>query len=153
MASSKSFIKSSIKQISSKRGSKKDNSTPILIILGILLFIIIVGTIIYGSNKNREKFTDIPNKLVYLYMKKCGYCKDFNIVWDDITNEIKKKPETYKIVMEKYDLNDNDKGSQISKDNKIDYAPALILITPSKKYLYEGERKKDKIISWLSTKI
>ena len=39
------------------------------------------------------------------------------------------------------------------KANKINYAPAIILITPSGNFLYEGERTKLQIFKWVSTKV
>jgi hypothetical protein len=149
-SSSKSFLKSSYKSSSLKRG--KDDSSTIIVTLAVLLFIIIGGVIIYNSYY-KERFTNNanqPNKLVYLYMEKCGFCKEFNEVWKEMLNE--NKPE-YKINMEKYDINDQGKGNEISKANKINYAPAIILITPSGNFLYEGERTKLQIFKWVSTKV
>ena len=143
-SSSKKFTKTS----SSRRGSK-DDSTSIIVTIAVLLFIIIGGTIIYNSY-NREKFTNQPNKLVYLFMEKCGFCKEFNNVWEEMSKEDLDK---YKINMEKYDLNDQGKGKEISNANKINYAPAIVLITPNGHFLYEGERTKIAIFKWISTKV
>lgn len=148
-SSSKSFLKTSHKSISSSRRSKDDSSTTIIVTIAVLLFVIIAGTIIYNSY-NREKFTDYPNKLVYLYMEKCGFCKEFNNVWDEMKKEDLDK---YKINMEKYDLNDKGKGKELSEKNKINYAPAIILITANANFLYEGERTKLEIFKWVSTKV
>ena len=153
MPSSKSFLKTSYKSFlssSSKRG--KDDGTFIIVTIALLLFIIIAGTIIYNSY-NREKFTNYPNKLVYLYMETCGFCKEFNNVWKEIEDENKGSPEKYKITLEKFDLNKDEKGKELSDSNKINYAPAIILITPSGNYIYEGERTKLEIFKWISTKV
>jgi len=155
-SSSKSFLKTSFKPLTSslKRvGTNKQDNTFILVVLGVLLFGIIVGTISYSSFKNSERFTNQTNKLVYLYMNSCGFCKEFNTIWEEISKEIKKEPVKYKINMEKYDLNDGGIGTKLSNENKIDYAPAIILITPNKNYLYEGERTKEAIFKWISTKV
>jgi hypothetical protein len=148
--SSKSLLKTSHKSISSSRRGSNDNSTSILVTIALILFIIIAGTIIYNSYF-REKFTGAqPNKLVYLYMENCGFCKEFNNVWDEMSKEDLTK---YKINMEKYDLNDQAKGKVIADANKINYAPAIILITPNNNFLYEGERTKLEIFKWVSTKV
>lgn len=150
-SSSKSFLKSSFKSISSSKRGKDDSST-IIVTIAVLLFIIIGGVIIYNSYY-REGFTNNvnkPNKLVYLYMEKCGFCHEFNEVWKEMEKENK---DEYKINMEKYDLNDQGKGGELSKANKINYAPAIILITPSGNFLYEGERTKLQIFKWVSTKV
>lgn len=148
-SSSKSFLRTSFKSMTSSKRGKDDSSTSIIVSIAILLFIIIAGTIIYNSY-NREKFTDQPNKLVYLYMESCGFCKDFNKVWEKMQ---KGDLDKYKINMEKYDLNNNEKGKQLSNENKINYAPAIILITPSGNFIYEGERTELAIFNWISTKV
>jgi len=145
--SSKSFLKTSFKS------PKKSDNSSILVVLGIFLFIIIVGVIIFGAYKNREFFTNTPNKLVYLYMNSCGFCKEFTPIWEEMTTEVNKNPTTYKLTMEKYDLNDKGQGTKLSQENNVDYAPAVILITPAKNFLYEGERTKEAIYKWVSSKV
>jgi hypothetical protein len=146
-SSSKSLLKTSYKSMSSSRRGKEDSSTTILVSIALLLFIIIAGTIIYNSY-NRENFTNQPNKLVYLYMETCGFCKEFDKVWEDIEKEDLTK---YKINVNKFDLNKD--GKDIANANSINYAPAIILITPNKHFLYEGERTKLEIFKWVSTKV
>lgn len=133
--------------MSSSRRGKEDSSTTILVSIALLLFIIIAGTIIYNSY-NRENFTNQPNKLVYLYMETCGFCKEFDKVWEDIEKEDLTK---YKINVNKFDLNKD--GKDIANANSINYAPAIILITPNKHFLYEGERTKLEIFKWVLTKV
>lgn len=133
--------------MSSSRRGKEDSSTTILVSIALLLFIIIAGTIIYNSY-NRENFTNQPNKLVYLYMETCGFCKEFDKVWEEIEKEDLTK---YKINVNKFDLNKD--GKDIANANSINYAPAIILITPNKHFLYEGERTKLEIFKWVSTKV
>ena len=147
-SSSKSFLKTSYKSMSSSK--KNGDGTFIIISIALLLFIIIAGTIIYNSY-NREKFT-VDNKLVYLYMERCGHCKDFSPEWDLMVNEVKSNPEKYKISMEKYELNNDDVGKNIASKSQINYAPAIILITPSKNLIYEGERTKEAIFKWVLDK-
>lgn len=133
--------------MSSSRRGKEDSSTTILVSIALLLFIIIAGTIIYNSY-NRENFTNQPNKLVYLYMNTCGFCKEFDKVWEEIEKEDLTK---YKINVNKFDLNND--GKDLANANGINYAPAIVLITPNKHFLYEGERTKLEIFKWVSTKV
>ncbi len=133
---------------SSRRGNKEDSSTTILVSIALLLFIIIAGTIIYNSY-NRENFTNQANKLVYLYMESCGFCKEFDKVWGEIEKD--KDLTKYKINVNKFDLNKD--GKELANANSINYAPAIILITPNKHFLYEGERTKLEIFKWVSTKV
>jgi len=149
-SSSKSFLKTSHKSMSSSRRGSNNDTTSILVTIALILFIIIAGTIIYNSYI-REKFTDPqPNNLVYLYMESCGFCKEFNNVWEEMSKDNLTK---YKINMKKFDLNDQAEGKVLADANKINYAPAIILITPNNNFLYEGERTKLEIFKWVSTKV
>ena len=155
---SKTFYKSSssygIPHHTSTRGyssSKGKTQSTMLVVLGIVLFVIIVGVIMYSSY-NREGFFASPNKLVYLYMKNCSFCKEFDSTWDTIQTEVKSNSTKYNIMMEK--LNLNEEGQQLSSQNGIDYAPAIVLITPVKNYVYDGgDRTKTEILKWVSSKI
>ena len=155
--SSKTFYKSSssygVPHHSSSRGyssSKGKTQSTMLVVLGVLLFVIIVGVIMYSSY-NREGFFASPNKLVYLYMEKCSFCKEFNSTWEMIKTEVNSNSAKYNITMDKLDL--NKEGQQLSSQNGIDYAPAIVLITPVKSYIFEGDRTKTEILKWVSSKI
>jgi len=154
---SKTFYKSSssygVPHHTSTKGystSKGKTQSSMLVILGVILFVIIVGVIMYSSY-NREGFFASPNKLVYLFMENCSFCKEFNSTWDTITKEVNSNSSKYNITMEKLDL--NKEGQKLSNENQIDYAPAIILITPAKNYIFEGDRTKTEILKWVSSKI
>jgi len=74
-----------------RKSSSFDISTRFLVIIGILAFAIIVGTIVGSTYTSNEGFTGtMDNKtLVYLYMENCRFCKDFNNTWGQIENEAK----------------------------------------------------------------
>lgn len=150
-SSSRNFLKTSFKPILSSSKKSRTDNTYIMIIIAVLLFAIIAGVIIFNSSKN-ERFTNAPNKLIYLYMSECGFCKEFTPLWDEMTKVVN-ADATSKITMEKYDLNKEEEGKRLSTQNKIDYAPAILLITPSNNFLYEGERTKEAITKWVSTKV
>jgi hypothetical protein len=155
---SKTFYKSStsygVPHHSSTRGyssSKGKTQSTMLVVLGILLFVIIVGVIMYSSYNREGFFSASPNKLVYLYMENCSFCKEFNSTWETIETEVKSNSAKYNITMDKLDL--NKEGQQLSNQNGIDYAPAIVLITPAKSYIFEGDRTKTEILKWVSSKI
>ncbi len=146
---SKSFLKTSIKSMSSSKKGDSDG-TYIIVSIVLLLFAIIAGTIIYNSY-NKEKFT-VDNILYYLYMENCGHCKDFTPVWDAM-NTTNDANTSSKFLMKKLELNNDEVGKKISTENKIDYAPAIILVTPKKSYIYEGVRTQEAIFRWISDKL
>jgi len=153
MPSSRSISSRSISSSSSSsRGRSNGRSSgQFYVILGLLLFIIIIGSILVSAYvSRRELFTnESKGKLIYLYMTNCGHCKEFSKVWDEITAEISSNKE-YKFTAEKYELDDA-KGKEYATKNKINYAPA-ILFENSKGVvnIYDGndERTKDKILTW-----
>jgi Thioredoxin len=135
-----------------RKSSSFDISTRFLVIIGILAFAIIVGTIVGSTYTSNEGFTGtMDNKtLVYLYMENCRFCKDFNNTWGQIENEAK---QTKKFKTVKYDLNKTEEGKKIATENNISYAPALLLQMNDKTIVYnENTRNKDEIISWVNGK-
>lgn len=150
-SSSKSFLKTSYKPISSSSSRRgKTDDTYIYVIIAVFLFAIITGTIVYSSYRN-EKFTNPESKLVYLYMSGCVHCKDFDNEWVKIEDDNENK-EKYNIKVDKLDL--NEKGKSIAADNKINYAPAIILLkSDGTNIIYEGKRTKDEIYKWIEEAI
>lgn len=136
-----------------RKSSSFDISTRFLVIIGILAFAIIVGTIVGSTYTSNEGFTgtmDNNKTLVYLYMEKCRFCKEFNNTWGQIENEAK---QTNKFKTVKYDLNETEEGKKIATENNISYAPALLLQMNNKTLVYnENTRNKDEIISWVNGK-
>jgi hypothetical protein len=135
-----------------RKSSSFDISTRFLVIIGILAFAIIVGTIVGSTYTSNEGFTGtMDNKtLVYLYMENCRFCKEFNNTWGQIENEAK---QTKKFKTVKYDLNKTEEGKKIATENNISYAPALLLQMNDKTIVYnENTRNKDEIISWVNGK-
>jgi len=156
MPSSRSLSSRSISSSSSRSRSSGRSSGQFYVILGLLLFIIIIGSILVSAYvSRRELFTnasETKGKLIYLYMTKCGHCNEFNKVWDEIKAEID-KDNTYKFTAEKYELDEN-KGKEYAEKHKINYAPA-ILFENSKGVvnIYDGnkERTKADILKWANS--
>ena len=132
-------------------------STRFFVVMGILIFAIIVGTIVRSSYKSNEGFTGTetqiipqPNKtLIYLYMETCGFCNEFNKIWNEIADDAK-ATNTFKTA--KYDLNKTEEGKKLAIENKIDYAPALVLQEGDKTYVYDkNTRDKGLILSWVNS--
>lgn len=136
------------------------SNTRLFIILGIIAFAIIIGTLIGSSF--REKFTDDsgPNRvgLIFLSHPSCGHCIGFQSTWKDMMSNNKN------INFFKYDINDKisdnsnttygDKYSAIL-GQKIDGVPTIILVynenNENKYRLYPStnERSEKEIISWV----
>lgn len=125
----------------------KDNTT-LFILIGILAFAIIVGTVIGSSYNYNEKFTVNNNKLVYLYMTTCGHCKEFNTTWEDISNKVNNDKTKYPFSAIKMDL--AKEGSEYATKYDIQYAPAILFIKEGStvKNEYNGSRTVDKVLDW-----
>lgn len=119
--------------------SKVMNNTRLYVVLGILAFAIIIGTII-GSGY-RERFTN--NKIIaYFYMNGCTHCKNFEPIWDEITNT-----KIEGITFVKYNLDDKyDETTTYSSKYNITSAPTIMNLNTNK--IYEGERTASKVIEW-----
>jgi len=117
---------------------KSSDNTRLFIIIGILAFAIIVGTIVRSSY--RERFTNPSKELIYFYMESCGYCKDFTPIWDQMDNNNK---DTF--TFNKYDLN-KDEGKKLGDKYNITAAPTIMILPDEK--IYDGERNERDIIAW-----
>jgi len=130
---------------SSSTKMQSDN-TQLFIILGILAFAIIIGTIIGSSYKSRELFTN-SKRLVYLYMKNCPHCVAFNDEWASIEDTVSANPAKYDFTVEKYDLS-SDEGKKYATENKIDYAPAILFISLKTTEFDGNSRKAADVLEW-----
>ena len=131
--------------------SSKGGNTKILIILGIFAFAIIIGTLVGKTYLNKENFKN-TNQLIYLYMEKCGHCKNFNTVWEKINTLINNPSNAnkYKFTTNKYDLMNDEQGIKYAKDNNIDYAPAILFISSDNRVTIfdENSRMPEIILDW-----
>ena len=144
---------SRISNVSSVRssGTKSGDNTQLYILLGILAFAIIIGTIVGSSYKSTERFSNAEPKysLIFLSMSGCGHCEDFKPVWKELMQKVK-SDNTYNFTAEPtIDLN-GEEGSAIAKTKNITYAPAILLKENSsnKTIEYKGEREIDSIIEF-----
>jgi thiol-disulfide isomerase/thioredoxin len=119
-----------------RKSSSGVDNTRLFVILGILAFAIIIGTIVGSSYK--EKFTN-KKTLVYIYMDNCPHCKNFEPIWDKIVNKIKEDKTYSNLTTKKLDINNDE-----IKDVK---SAPTIMILPSKK-TYEDARDVNKILDW-----
>lgn len=128
---------------------KSSSNTRLYIILAILAFAIIVGTIAGSSYK--ELFTNPSKEIVYLYMDICSHCKDFTPVWDKMVANNKGR-----FTFNKYDLNKEDKGKELADKYNVTSAPTVMMLPipadvteqQKKKYFYNGDRTEKDIMAW-----
>ena len=132
---------------------KSSSNTRLYIILGILAFAIIVGTI--AASSNIEMFAT-KKEIVYLFSDTCQHCASFEPVWQKMS-----KNKGYRAVFNFKKLNINTKGSGGGADlaNKYGIAsvPTIMKLpipmgttkaNVKKRYVYGGERTEQKIINW-----
>jgi len=129
---------------------KSSSNTRLYIILGILAFAIIIGTI--ASSSTIEMFAT-KKQIVYLYSDKCQHCASFEPVWKNMS---KKKVNTGLFNFTKLHI-DNGSGAELAKKYGITSVPTIMrLPIPMgtkkadiiKKYVYSGDRTEEKIITW-----
>ena len=147
MPRSYSRISSSVRS----SGNNSGDNTQLYVLLGILAFAIIVGTIIGSSYKSTERFTNSNPKysLIFLSMTECGHCEKFKPVWKELIKQVNLN-DTYNFKAEEtIDLN-SDEGSAIANSKNITYAPAILLkeINGSNIIEYNGNREIDSIIEF-----
>ena len=134
---------------SSSKTSGNGSNMRLYVVLGILAFAIIIGTIIGSSYKSNEKFSNPKPAytLVFLYMEGCGHCVDFKKEWEIIVPKVEEN-KTYNFTTSKLDLNDD--GKTIATANGITYAPAILLKKNSDSSIieYNGKRTAKEIIEF-----
>ncbi len=118
---------------------KNNSNTRLYIVLGILAFAIIVGTIMSSSFK--ERFTS-EKTLVYFYMDNCPHCEKFEFVWRDIVEILKVESKYKDIKSQKINLS----SAEANDYPEINSAPTIMLL-PSKK-IYDGPRTTGDILEW-----
>ncbi len=143
--SSRSAIKSS-----KTPKSSESSSVGMWVVLGLLLLLIIVVIFAGGFYKKFEKFTNPPT-LKYFYMESCGYCNEFNPVWEDLKAEVKTKG--INIILTKIDIRDTTKGADEAALYNVKGAPTIILDDINDKpQEYNGNRTLNDIIKFIEEK-
>lgn len=127
------------------------SNTRLFIILGIIAFAIIIGTIMGATY--RERFTQ-RIRLAFLSMKGCPHCITFNETWD----KMKVNPNYNDIKFEKYDLNDPVDPTATTPQTyaekyNVQAAPTILLLSPVVKEFAEDSRDEDTIIRWVRRNI
>lgn len=116
----------------------------------LLLILAIIINIIITNSKN-ENFITTPDKLIYLYNteKYCPNCKEFDNTWTSIENEVNANPFYYKFITIKYNIDSDNQGYKIAKDNKINTPPAIVYSSGENYKIYK-EKSKDmsSILEW-----
>jgi hypothetical protein len=132
-----------------RSSSSKTSNMRLYVIIGILAFAIIVGTIIGSSYNNRELFTN-HKKLIYLYMDNCPHCVSFTKEWVKIETAVTENPSKYDFTLQKHNLT-SEEGKKYATDNKIDYAPAILFVSSSKTTEFNGNsRTSADVLTWAS---
>ena len=118
-----------------------------IFIILLLIVSIIINIIIFNS-KN-ENFATNPDKLIYLYSTECTNCKIFNDTWTTIENEVKSNPFFYKFNTNKYNIDTDQIGIKIAKDNKINTPPEIVYSSGENYKIYkEKSTDMSSILEW-----
>jgi len=126
----------------------KNNNTTLFIIIFVLVIAIFINIII--SNIYNEGFA-VPDELIYLYddNKICPNCIGFNDTWISIETEVRNKPFYYKFITNKYNINNDTIGRNLSKDNRINTPPAILFKSGDTYTIYKGKSADmNSILEW-----
>jgi hypothetical protein len=126
----------------------KNNNTTLFLIIFILVIAIFINIII--SNIYNEGFA-VPDELIYLFDNDriCPNCIGFRDTWTSIENEVKTKPFFYKFITNKYNITDDSIGRTLSRDNRINTAPAIIFKSGDSYTIYKGKSADmNSILEW-----
>jgi len=130
------------------------NSTWMYVLVGALL--VVSAILFFYVAKPMELFSEQPS-LEYFYMETCPHCKDFGPIWDEAVNKVNADPSTKgKIVMKKYNINDDTDGAKRAAKYNIKSAPTVYYVygpAPEDHYEYDGPRTADAILAFVKAKL
>lgn len=119
--------------------AKRDNSSDIINMVLIVVFLLIAIVVLYYINGTKllETFYSKKYAIEYYYMEGCGHCVRFNEsgVWEDLKNTYENKIE-----FKKY--NNRDAIDKINKYGITGFPTIIITENGNKKEEYNGNRGK-----------
>jgi|LakMenEpi03Aug12_release.lakeMendotaPanAssembly.Ray.scaffolds.fasta_scaffold198924_5 hypothetical protein len=132
---------------SSMQEGESDNTA--LILISVFILAIIVGSIGYGSfYYRRENFEDsrpstAKYTLQYYCMPNCGYCNDFDPVWQQLVTEVSANPTQFNFTTIKYMITDNGEGKASATKYNINSTPSVLLVkkdNPNTYFIFNDKR-------------
>jgi len=129
-----------------KSGSLKASKT-VTGLLVVFLILVILISVFVGFNRFRKEGFDNNNSFILVHMNGCGHCKDLMPIWEEAA-ESNTTPITMKVV----EMNEPE-GKKLCDEHDIKSFPTMILIKNNTTTMYDGNRTKESLLSFLNSNI
>jgi hypothetical protein len=130
-----------------KRGKIFNSSKTVRGLLIIFLLLVILISAFMGFNRFRKEGFDNNNSFILVHMKECGHCKDLMPIWKDAA-----QTNTTSFRMKEVEMSEPE-GVKLCEENNIKSFPTMILIKDNTTTMYDGNRTKEGLLSFLNANI
>lgn len=131
-----------------KKGGGLKSSKTVTGLLVVFLILVILISVFFGFNRFRkEGFDNNNNKFILVHMNGCGHCKDLMPIWEEAAES-----NTTPIRMKVVEMTEPE-GKKLCDEHDIKSFPTMILIKNNTTTMYEGNRTKEGLLSFLNSNI
>jgi len=118
-------------------------------LLVVFLILVILISVFFGFNRFRKEGFDNNNnnKFILVHMNGCGHCKDLMPIWEQASQS-----NTTPITMKVVEMNEPE-GKKLCDEHDIKSFPTMILIKNNTTTMYDGNRTKESLLSFLNSNI
>lgn len=131
-----------------KKGGGLKSSKTVTGLLVVFLILVILISVFFGFNRFRkEGFDNNNNKFILVHMNGCGHCKDLMPEWEKAAQS-----NTTPIRMKVVEMSEPE-GKKLCDEHDIKSFPTMILIKNNTTTMYDGNRTKEGLLSFLNSNI
>jgi thiol-disulfide isomerase/thioredoxin len=131
-----------------RKGGGLKSSKTVTGLLVVFLILVILISVFFGFNRFRkEGFDNNNNKFILVHMNGCGHCKDLMPIWEEASQS-----NTTPIRMKVVEMNEPE-GKKLCDEHDIKSFPTMILIKNNTTTMYDGNRTKEGLLSFLNSNI
>ena len=131
-----------------RKGGGLKSSKSVTGLLVVFLILVILISVFFGFNRFRkEGFNNNNNKFILVHMNGCGHCKDLMPVWEEAAES-----NTTPIRMKVVEMTEPE-GKKLCDEHDIKSFPTMILIKNNTTTMYDGNRTKEGLLSFLNSNI
>jgi thiol-disulfide isomerase/thioredoxin len=130
-----------------RKGGGLKSSKTVSGLLVVFLILVILISVFFGFNRFRKEGFDNNNKFILVHMNGCGHCKDLMPIWEEASQS-----NTTPIRMKVVEMNEPE-GKKLCDEHDIKSFPTMILIKNNTTTMYDGNRTKEGLLSFLNSNI
>jgi hypothetical protein len=117
-------------------------------LLIVFLILVILISVFFGFNRLKtEGFNNNDNSFILVHMKECGHCKELMPIWNQAAQS-----NPTEITMKAVEMSEPE-GVRLCEENDIRSFPTMILIKNNTTTVYEGNRTKESLLSFLNSNV